>query len=224
MQQELEVMRVLRLPPRGKLVVEVGGQRYESLADVTQPALRQRLTAAIGELVTFAGGYNVLVDAGVAPLLLTTAPSARSPVEADVVSSTAVSGPAPTLTEQQTAFLESLERQRDELKQAAEGPRRRSALSSLVLGQPAKPAVIEAPVEPIGPPAKLTIVEQIDQILQRHLATDPQLARRSIHLEQAPGGGLRIVVDGKYYQRPGEIEEKDIQLFIKMALKEWEGH
>jgi hypothetical protein len=222
MQQELEVMRVLRLPPRARLAVEVGQRRFESLADVVEPALRQRLTAAIGELVDFAGGYQVLVDAGVAPLLLNPTPAGTAAGQA-VTSTTDASPPAATLTEQQAAFLESLERQRDALKQTAEAPRRRPALSSLVMGRPSKPAAIETAVEAISESPQLTIVEQIDQILQKHLATDPQLARRSIHLEQAPGSGLRIVVDGKYYQRPGEIEEKEIQLFIKMALKEWEG-
>jgi hypothetical protein len=213
MQRELEVMRVFRLPPRGKLVIEVGERRYDSLAEVKDPALRQRLTAAIGELVTFAGGYDILVDAGVAPLLT---PSATGP-GAPAASSAA------SLTEQQAAFLESLERQRDELKQVAEAPKRRPALASLIMGNNPPRPVTETPLEPITEPPKLTIVEQIDRILQKHLATDSRLAHRSIHLEQAPGGGLRIVVDGKYYQRPAEIEEKEIQLFIKMALKEWEA-
>jgi hypothetical protein len=30
-------------------------------------------------------------------------------------------------------------------------------------------------------------------------------------------------VDGRYFQRPGDIEEREIQLALKMALKEWEG-
>jgi hypothetical protein len=30
-------------------------------------------------------------------------------------------------------------------------------------------------------------------------------------------------VDGQFYQRPAEIKEKEVQLVIKMALKEWEA-
>lgn len=83
---------------------------------------------------------------------------------------------------------------------------------------PASPAPEQAPS-----PRELSIVEQIDAILQKYIAADPRLARRSIHLEHAPNGGLRITVDNNYYQRPAEIEEKEVQLVIKMALKEWES-
>ena len=67
MQEELEIMRVLRLPPRGELVVELGNGRYFKINDVPETQNRQMLLAAIGELVSFAGGYSNLVDAGVAP-------------------------------------------------------------------------------------------------------------------------------------------------------------
>ena len=65
MKNEIEMMRVLRVPPMGKLVVDANEERYATLADVTNPKVRQRLLAAIGELVDFCGGYKVLEDAGV---------------------------------------------------------------------------------------------------------------------------------------------------------------
>ena len=69
MQREIEIMRVLRTPPMGKLVVNYSDKRYESISDVPEANVRQLLHAAIGELITFAGGYQQLVDAGVAPPL-----------------------------------------------------------------------------------------------------------------------------------------------------------
>ena len=69
----------------------------------------------------------------------------------------------------------------------------------------------------------LSLVEQVDAILQRHLLTEPELAERNIHLVQDPSGGLIIEVDGQRYQRPREIENPRIQLMIKQALKEWEA-
>ena len=39
MDNEIEVMRVIRVPPMGKLVVEVNGKRYEQLGDVSNAAL-----------------------------------------------------------------------------------------------------------------------------------------------------------------------------------------
>lgn len=68
--REIEVMSVLRLLPLGKLVVQAGNRRYEKLDELPQGALRQRVLAAIGELVAFAGGYETLVEAGLAPALI----------------------------------------------------------------------------------------------------------------------------------------------------------
>ncbi|MCA9939093.1 MAG: hypothetical protein KC418_10635 [Anaerolineales bacterium] len=69
MDRELEVMTALRLPPLGKLVVKVGNHRYEKLEELPVGPLRQRVLAAIGELVSFAGGYDTLVEAGLAPAI-----------------------------------------------------------------------------------------------------------------------------------------------------------
>jgi hypothetical protein len=203
MDNEIEVMRVLRVPPMGKLVVEVSGQRYERLADVAHPALRQRLMAAVGELIVFADGYKKLVDAGVAPPLM-----AEPAVRPDAVEP----GP-PELEAQRAAFLASMERQRDAM--AAEAnmtPNPANVISAATRNEPPAAA---------GPPSN--IVGQIDAILQKHVRAEPKLEGRSIHLEQAPAGGLRIKVDNQVYQRPAEIREKEVQLVIKMALKEWEA-
>lgn len=201
MQKEIEMMRVLRVPPLGKLIVEVGGERLQSLSAVNNPQVRQRLLAAIGELITFAGGYKALVDAGVAPALAS--PAASQPKAAEE---------APPLTEaeqekQRERFLNELQRQRD-------------------MYQSPKDTLAKAAGQPLAPPpipvTQLTIVEQIDAILQKHVMADTSLANRSIHLAQNPSGGLRIEVDGKQYDRPREIEDPRIQVVIKKTLKEWE--
>ncbi|MCZ7666008.1 MAG: hypothetical protein M5U34_01560 [Chloroflexi bacterium] len=58
MRKEIEMMRILRVPPLAKLVVEANEERYESLSDVANPQVQQRLLAAIGELIAFSGGYG----------------------------------------------------------------------------------------------------------------------------------------------------------------------
>ena len=40
MRSKIEVMRVQRMPPRGKLAVEVKDDRYDSLDEVENPATR----------------------------------------------------------------------------------------------------------------------------------------------------------------------------------------
>lgn len=64
-----ELIRIHREPPLGKIVVEVNGRFFRDLAAVDDPAVRGLLLAAAGDLVVFAGGYQALVDAGIAPPL-----------------------------------------------------------------------------------------------------------------------------------------------------------
>ena len=81
-----------------------------------------------------------------------------------------------------------------------------------------RPATTEASANKM-----LSLVEQVDANLQRHLLADPELAGRKIHLVQDANGGLIIDVDGKRYERPRDVENPQIQIMIKRALKEWES-
>jgi hypothetical protein len=204
MDQEIVVMQVVRIPPRGKLVVEAGGHRFESLDEVTHRPTRQRILAAIGELVSFAGNYETLVDAGLAPPI---APPGGGGLREEL------------LEEKQARFLESLERQRDAMQQKAS--QSRAPLIPLP-GRPPPPPLPVDVAPPVPAASPLSIIEHIDAVLQKYLAADPALANRDIHLKDA-GEGLRILVDNHIYERPAEVPDKRIQLAIKMALKEWES-
>ena len=197
MQNEIEIMRVLRLPPMGKLAVSFADKRYTAIGEISEANVRQLLQAAIGELITFAGGYQNLVDAGVAPpLAISQPPSSGGVMQKD----------------ESEKFIEQLEREKNELKTT--GPKPSPAL---LANMRRRPATTEASASKM-----LSLVEQVDAILQRHLLNDPELAEHKIHLVQAPGGGLTIDVDGKRYTRPRDIENRKIQVLIKRALKEWE--
>jgi hypothetical protein len=218
MANELELMRVLRVMPLGKLVVDVAGARYQRLSDVPEEEIRRRLVAAIGELIVFAGGYQVLLDAGVAPPLAVPTTQAAA-----VAQPAAVPGAPLSMEEQQARFLQSLEKQRDATSAAAPprgGPNLLGGLVKQAPPPPPPPAILEPTLAKDRP---LTIIEQIDIILQKHLAMDPQLSRRDIRMESALNGGLRIKIDGNYYEHPNSIPEKEVQLVIKMALKEWDS-
>ena len=67
MENILEVMRIKRIPPMGKLVIEVGNQRFDRISQIQDEVIKQLVVAAIGELIVFADGYQTLADAGVAP-------------------------------------------------------------------------------------------------------------------------------------------------------------
>lgn len=202
MQKEVEVMQVFRTPPRGNLAIEVRKQRYNQLADIKEENIRQFVLAAIGELIDFAGGYKTLVDAGLAPPPVIPSPPATGPLEGEA------------LTLEQERFLANLEAQKEAVKQAA---------------SKTKPAFTMAGTTPRIEPTpgstadKSNIVAQIDALVQKHVEADASLAGRSIHLRANPTGGLRIEIDGRYYQKPKDVEDPVIQQLIKRALKEWES-
>jgi hypothetical protein len=197
----------LRMPPLGKLTVDVNETRYESINDVADVKLRQRLLAAVGELVAFAGGYGVLEEAGFAPQL--TPPKTAAVEELETAVSLEVK-------QQQEAFLNSLERQLA-VEKSQPVKKGRSGSADPIIEITESGAVKPIPLSN----RPLTIAEQIDAILQNHIAADPAMAQRRIQLEQNPAGGLQIVVDGKRYEKPADIEDAEVQALIKGAVKEW---
>jgi hypothetical protein len=214
MKQELEMMRVLRVPPLGKLVIEVNEERFANLAEVSNPKMRHRLLAAIGELVDFSGGYEVLEDAGIVPQLTPTAPpqteEANEPISTGQL-------------RQQEEFLATLEKQVEAEK--SKPPKKGLAGAILTSSKEAAPMLEISESGEVKstaiPPKQLSIAEQINLILQKHIAAQPEMANRGIRLEQGPAGALQILVDGNYYEKPGDIEDAAVREMIKTAVKEW---
>lgn len=202
MRRELEVMRVLRVPPLGKLVAEVEDQRYQALSEISDEKARRVLLAAIGELIDFAGGYQVLVDAGVAPAI-----AGGQAVE------------EPPLEERQAEFLARLEAERDAA--AAKGKPLPEPPLAILGGAKASDEALVAQEAAKKRPSN--VAEQIDEILQKHAAAQPEMAKRSVHLVQNPAGGILIEVDGQKFGKPGDIPEPMIQQLIKRAVKEWDA-
>ena len=205
MRKEIKVMQVFRTPPMGKLVVSVDDQRYENISEITEQSKKRLLLAAIGELIVFAGGYQELVNAGVAPHLQT----GKSQQNIDHSPS--------ELLEKQQQFLAKLEAERDAIK-ATPPPKPSFPILSGV-----RPLIPNEEVPESIKNKSLTIVEQIDLILQKHVAADESLSEHKIHLTKGVKGGLQIQVDDILYEKPRDIPNKRIQLVIKQALKEWEA-
>lgn len=217
MKNEIEMMRVLRVPPMGKLEIEASEVRYGNLTEVENPKLRQRILTAIGELVDFCGGYTVLEEAGVVPQLTPISPKTTEPEETAV---------APDIQQQQEAFLATLQQQVEvEKNKPSKKGRSGSMFSADTSYKDAQPLVEidkSGDVKPATTTVKpLSIAEQIDAILQKQIANNPEMANRGIRLEQNPTGGLQILVDGKRYEKPADIEDKAVQGVIKTAVKEW---
>jgi len=67
----------------------------------------------------------------------------------------------------------------------------------------------------------LSIVEQIDEILQARLSGTP-LAERAIRLQPSPEGGVIVWVGLQKFAGVEEVADPDVQAIIRAATAEWE--
>jgi hypothetical protein len=232
MRQELEVMRVFRVPPLGKLEIELNGERYQRIEDIADEAAKRRLLTAVGELVSLVGSYDRLVEFGVAPPLMPAAAAATPPP-------TPTAAPTPTdaepMTAEQARFLQRLEQERDAVKRSLRGAPIEtipvSALAEAEMAEQAVPPPDAPPDAPLDtPPPRqprsaprqaADVATQIDAIVQSLKAQDPALAQHTIRLRQNPEGGLHIEVDGELYSEPGQIENGQVRKLIRQAVQTW---
>ncbi|MEW5828072.1 MAG: hypothetical protein AB1846_04210 [Chloroflexota bacterium] len=95
------------------------------------------------------------------------------------------------------------------------------------VSQTAAPAPV-SPARPAGAPAAkpegfagLSMVEQIDAILQDKIAGTP-LAEKVIYLTESRGGGVLVNVGNLRYEGVNEVPDPEIQAALRAAIAEWE--
>ena len=71
------------------------------------------------------------------------------------------------------------------------------------------------------PAAALSMVQQIDEILQLKLVNTP-LAGLGIKIQESPGGGVMVMVGLKKYEGVGDVPDPAIKAVLQAAVAEWE--
>jgi hypothetical protein len=93
------------------------------------------------------------------------------------------------------------------------------AISRPTIAQPAA-SPLKKP-EPEKKLASLSIVQQIDSILQEHLENSP-LARRGIRLQESLHGGVTVYVGLHKFDTVDDVPDDEIKAAIRAAIAEWE--
>ena len=75
---------------------------------------------------------------------------------------------------------------------------------------------------PKFPALKDSILDQIENVLQRKLLKNPNLVERHIHIGAEPNGSLLIEVDKELYHAPDEVPDQEVRAVIQEAIKDWE--
>jgi hypothetical protein len=82
-----------------------------------------------------------------------------------------------------------------------------------------------APLRPAAIPVfmpQINLAREIGEIVEELQAHVPSLAKTTIRLQNASGGGVLFIVDGQLYQNLEDIPNLEIQALIRAATRQWE--
>lgn len=222
-----ELLRLLRHPETGQLVVEVAGRRYTRLTDVTDKKVGQYVLKLAAHLLAFTNGM-VATDAGVKPVYHPKVGETPRPIPAPVSApaSPGAASAAPAAREVRAA----------EAYSPGVAPARPNPKPSLLTSHQAPAAAVEeekvqrrgifgfARPTTTGPRLPmLNLAGQINDIVQARLLNSPLAASHRVEIRDDPGGGIQISVNDVSYSSPDDIPDSSIKELIKGAIKEWES-
>ncbi len=72
-------------------------------------------------------------------------------------------------------------------------------------------------------PRRHGIAGAVEEFLQYKLSNTPQFQTRSIHVRPSIDDGVRIEVDGHFYNGVGDVVDADVREFLLTVLREWEA-
>jgi hypothetical protein len=221
--EPVELLRLLRDPRSGQLIVEIAGQRYTKLAHITEKKIGQYILELTAHLLAFTNGV-IVTDAGMksvytpkvgkAPMpVIAPPPISQSPVTtASTLSSTPEKRQPdmpvpPPPAEVEAAFLASL-------RSSASQPEPQQSKKRGFFGRTPTQSAPSSPA--------LNLAEEINEIVQARLRSSPLATTTRLDITSEPGGGIRIEVNGQFYASPDDIPDPAIKDLIKASIKEWE--
>jgi hypothetical protein len=181
-----------------QLRLDMDGQRVETTAPLA-PAQRKRLIDLLTLIRPFLEGGQ---PAQAAPKPAPASQSKSPPVPGPVPISPPVSSSVPLTPADQAMFT--------------------NLTQSNVEPVPARITFGLSPKKkPEQPAAALNMVQQIDEILQLKLANTP-LAGQGIKIQEAPSGGVMVMVGLNKYEGVGDVPDTAIKAVLQAAVAEWE--
>jgi len=203
----IEVMCLWRDLTEGTLIIQLGTQAtatYYTSPQAIQTADQVRRYQAITRSLA------ALVGAASAP----SAPSARATGTVRTIST----GPAANLPPiVPTAYptgqppIVSTYAPPTPIATKPEGPRGAGGILARISGR-------NTPPEPQAP---LGIGASVEQYLQNKLMLAPTLAGRSIHIRPTSDHGVKIEIDGQFFDAVDEVTDVEVQAFLAQVMQEW---
>lgn len=191
-----EALIVLRDPRDGRLIVQMGDKGYKSL----DAGLRGDFMDIMRELGQMATAARPVSQPE--PAMAADSASAVDvpPVQAAPPMMSAAP-PSPTGTGMMPGDLPRYSEMRDEIKSRG---------------------AFRAAKSEMPPVPDLNIPAAIEAYLQYKKPFSPEYAQRSIHVLPGLGGGVRIEVDGVYYDAVGDVTDAGVRAFLQDTIQEWQ--
>ncbi|MBX3066237.1 MAG: hypothetical protein KF726_24880 [Anaerolineae bacterium] len=65
------------------------------------------------------------------------------------------------------------------------------------------------------------IAASVEEFLQLRLIATPHLVSRNIHVRPSPDQGIRIEVDGRFYDSVDEVADAEVREYLQTVMAEW---
>jgi hypothetical protein len=195
-----EVLRVLRDDLTGRLMLEIGGQRFNRVMEIQDPNLGRGLVTTVRDLQRFMQGQ--VTGSGPAPEIQSPAPGPVASAPPPPAAPARVSTPEPP-----HSFIPNP-----------------AAPPSITMPSmnPFKQAQILRELSKQQLVAPKSIPDQIDEILQEKIA-GTALVGRGLKVNTSPAGGVVFYLDGQTYDGVDAVPDPDGQAAIRAAVKAWEN-
>jgi hypothetical protein len=72
-------------------------------------------------------------------------------------------------------------------------------------------------------PRPAGIAGAVEEYLQFKLSNTPEFATRSIHIRSGDDHGIKIEVDGRFFDSIGDVFDPDVREFLFSMMREWEA-
>jgi hypothetical protein len=218
-----QVLSLVRDEPGEPLQVEIEGAQYRKLVEVQDPKIKRQIVDAALELIQFTGVLGT-EDLQLVPLPSTETwrEDMREGSESDLelARSAAESYSAPTID-------------RDQPKPPPAPPEVEGQFLSMLakMGQPppepSKPSLMDSiqhslQPKPMASGQPRTVVDDIEDIIQRRIQLIPALVGRGLHVRSGPGVKVLFTFEGQEYQSVGDIPNLTARQLIKDAIQEWD--
>jgi hypothetical protein len=210
----IEVLSILRDTADDRLIVQMGSTGYRTLID--HPEVKSKFTALMKELAeTIARADTPRPMVENIPFTELDIPDDFDLPDLDSLSSI----PAPA-----SKPITPAKRTIPTTPPPASGTMPGSLPNYREASEPkvTKKGLFGGPKIEYQPVPELNLAASIEAYLQHRLTHTPEYAQRDIHVHSAPGGGVRIQVDDRYYDAVGDVDDPSIRAFIASTIEEWQ--